>query len=387
MGGIVGTSLLPSPNISAIITMSTPHTLPPARFDARIDMIYDRTQQVLAFDATPIVSLCGGATDMMIPSESCVLPATPQLQPDAHVPPPFRRTVFSSALEGAWTGVGHREMVWCHQLRRRVARAALELHGAPSRAAVLDQWLRDGHALPPPHTPEPNHHTAHKPGVLPADTRLELRNPRGAHTHLLPVPTAHRAKLVLFVSQGAIAPVGPQRVGALAVSVWACNAPGMDEVGCRASLRPTVLKLMPSPVSGRPFPVPKEGADESEGIVLFEADIPRGGTHEWVGVRVENGEGEGWIVGGFVPDEPLINNVKTFREFFYHFDGVFTTIYFVELMLGKVSMALPGSLRTSYEFPNLLSNALLVYRITPRRKLSENPCIGMRFASYSLFMS
>ncbi|KAG2349887.1 hypothetical protein BDR05DRAFT_259598 [Suillus weaverae] len=27
--------------------------------------------------------------------------------------------IFTSALEGAWTGIGHREMVWCHQVRWR----------------------------------------------------------------------------------------------------------------------------------------------------------------------------------------------------------------------------------------------------------------------------
>lgn len=123
MGGVVATSLLPSSDISTIITMSTPHTVPPARFDSRIDDIYRKGKRVLDLDPTPVVSLCGGASDMMIPSESCILqqPSSGDI---------FRRTVFTSALEGAWTGVGHREMVWCHQVRWRVARAALEVGGS-----------------------------------------------------------------------------------------------------------------------------------------------------------------------------------------------------------------------------------------------------------------
>ncbi|TFY75199.1 hypothetical protein EWM64_g8816, partial [Hericium alpestre] len=36
MGGVVAASLLPHPHINALITMSTPHTLPPARFDSRM---------------------------------------------------------------------------------------------------------------------------------------------------------------------------------------------------------------------------------------------------------------------------------------------------------------------------------------------------------------
>ncbi|KAJ7693919.1 GPI-inositol-deacylase [Mycena rosella] len=354
MGGIVATSLLPAPNISAIITMSTPHTLPPARFDARIDTVYDRTRAALARAPTPILSLCGGAADAMIPSEGCVLPAAGAA---------FRRTVFASALEGAWTGVGHQEMVWCHQVRWRVARAALELGGAASpaaRGAVLDRWLRDGHALPPlPELGVPAGLTG-SPEVLPGEMHLVLRRPQGARTYLLPVPAARPAKMVLFVSQGAIPPVAPQKPLALNAAVFLCDSNGgaSDDVRCE-TFRPSVLKLIPSPIPGRPFPIPKEGSDESEGIVLFEGDIPSGSAGKWVGVRMENGQGEGWITGGLAIDEPFTSDVGT-----------------LHLLLGKVSVPMPdlGGLRTHFEFPNLLSNALVVYRVTPRRKLSEQPC-------------
>ncbi|KAJ7129279.1 PGAP1-like protein-domain-containing protein [Mycena epipterygia] len=352
MGGIIATSILPSPNISAIITMSTPHTLPPARFDSRIDMLYDRNQHILAADPTPILSLCGGATDMMIPSESCILP-----RPPANAP--FRRTVFSSALEGAWTGVGHQEMVWCHQVRWRIARAALELDAASSptgRGLILDRWLRDGHALPPLTGGGLPDGLTTSPETLPEDMHLVLKNPHGARTYLLPVPAVRPAKLVLLVSQGSIPPVSPQNPLSLTASVFVCDGAGTSDIRCDTQ-RPSVLKLIPSPIPERPFPIPKEGSDESEGIVLFEADIAT--TSKWVGVRMENGQGEGWITGGFVVDEPFTSSVST-----------------LHLLLGQVTLPMPelGALRTSFEFPNLLSNALIVYRITPRRRISEKPC-------------
>ncbi|KAJ7213710.1 PGAP1-like protein-domain-containing protein [Mycena haematopus] len=357
MGGIVATSLLPSPNISAILTMSTPHTLPPARFDARIEALYERNSHILASDPTPILSLCGGAIDMMIPSEACVLP-TPR--PPTSADTPFRQTVFSSALEGAWTGVGHREMVWCHQVRWRVARAALELAGADSpagRGVILDRWLRDGHTLPSP-LPLPYADAAFtaRPEVLPADMHLVLKQPRGARTYLLPLPANPNAnaKFVLLVAQGSIEPVGPQTARALKAEVFKCGGVGADEVHCSA-LKPDVLKLIPSPILGRPFPIPKEGSDESEGIVLFEVDVPWGGTTKWVGVKMEGGEGGGWITGGFVVDEPFKSSVST-----------------MHLLLGQVSVPLADlQLRTSFEFPSLLSNTLVVYRITPHHKISE----------------
>ncbi|KAF8213968.1 PGAP1-like protein-domain-containing protein [Mycena galopus ATCC 62051] len=360
MGGIVATALLPSPNISAILTMSTPHELPPARFDARIDALYQHNKRILTRDVTPILSVCGGATDMMIPSESCVLPV------DADSDSPFRRTVFSSALEGAWTGVGHREMVWCHQVRWRIARAALELAEADSpvgRGVILDRWLRDGHALPRPLVlPEADAALTALPEVLPAEMHLVLKQPRGARTYLLPLPAnTKNAKFVLMVSRGSIGPVGPHTAPALKADVFTCGGIGADEVHCSSALAPEVLKLMPSPILGRPFPVPKEGSDESEGIVLFEADVgPLGGTTaKWVAVRMEGGEGEGWITGGFVADEALKNSANT-----------------LQLLLGQVSVVLPdiGALRASFEFPNLLSNTLVVYRITPHHRISEQPC-------------
>ncbi|KAK7054117.1 GPI inositol-deacylase [Favolaschia claudopus] len=364
MGGIVATSLLPSTNISAIITMSTPHTLPPARFDARIDGIYERNSHVLASDPTPILSLCGGATDMMIPSESCVLP------PSTHPEEPFRRTVFSSALEGAWTGVGHREMVWCHQVRWRVARAALELAAADSpvgRGLILDRWLRDGHALPPTLPSDGIDDTTVPPRssleMLPADTQLVLKHPQGTRTYLLPIPTPPTGakanmKFVLLISQGSVGPVAPQKPLSLKAEVSKCGGRGADEVRC-SSLRPDVLKLMPSPILGRPFPIPSEGSDESEGLVLFEADISATESLKWVGVKMDGGESAGWIMGGFVMDEPFVSGVSTFK-----------------LLLGSISVPLSdlGALRASFHFPNLLSNALIVYRISPRHRISDKPC-------------
>ncbi|KAJ7724850.1 PGAP1-like protein-domain-containing protein [Mycena metata] len=371
MGGVVATALLAlnqtaememEMDIAAIITMSTPHTLPPARFDARIDALYERTARVLERDATPIVSLCGGATDMMIPSESCVLPNPSVVGESA----PFRRTVFSSALEGAWTGVGHREMVWCHQVRWRLARAALELSTAStpsSRAVVLDRWLRDGHRLPPlleGRLPEPLTNAANAE-TLPEEMHLVLKHPRGSRTYLLPVPvpvpvpapSTPRSKFVLLVSHGSIAPVGPQKAGSLTAAVFACA--GADDMECD-SLKPTALKLIPSPITGRPFPIPEEGSDESEGIVLFEADVP---SAKYIAVRMANAQGQGWITGGFVGAEPFVSSVST-----------------IHLLLGHVSVPMPdfAALRTSFEFPNLLSNALVVYRLTPRHKISEEPC-------------
>lgn len=353
MGGVIATSLLPSDKISAIITMSTPHLLPPARFDQRIDQIYNRNKFVLESDPTPILSICGGATDMMIPSESCILERKEA---------PLRRTVFSSALEGAWTGVGHREMVWCHQVRWRVARAALELGVATSverRGAVLDRWLRDGSWLPPADTP-PQLLERDSYKILPENERLVLDRPRGRQTYLLPVVIGSSARLTLYVSQGSVLSISPQNPGLLDVSVLICQATVDQAFECE-SLKPSVLKLVPNPIPGVPFPVPHEGCDESEGVVLFEADLSSTNQNRptWVGVKLDQANGFGWVIAQVAPETVIVRDVKT-----------------ISLLAGGVSTHLPdtSALHISVYFDNLLSNALIVYRVSPRISTSGTEC-------------
>ena len=207
MGGIVATSLLPSSNISAVITMSTPHQLPPACFDRRIASIYNNNHAALAATNTPILSLCGGATDLMVPSELCILHEVP----DVGV---YRRTVFSSALGGCWTGVGHQVVAWCHQVRWRVARAVLELSVASSsikRGAVLDRWLRDGSSrLPVIGSPAPldlNQTSSYT--VLPPGPVM-LQALRTEATYLVPAPeTGSATRFAAYLSEGSVLSVGP----------------------------------------------------------------------------------------------------------------------------------------------------------------------------------
>ncbi|KAH9899517.1 GPI-inositol-deacylase [Cubamyces lactineus] len=354
MGGVVATALLPNPNISAIITMSTPHSLPPVRFDRRIDHIYADNLKDLASDPTPILSLCGGATDLMIPSESCILPSLAESEAN----PVYRRTVFTSALEGCWTGVGHLAMVWCHQVRWRVARAALGIAASPTpqtRALLLDRWLRDGHTLPPGHLPSDDLllHTGEY-DVIPSNKHLLVRDPVGTRSYLLQPPVSSdgssAAKFVLYGSQGYVPPVAPHKPLPFRVSVYVC-----PEAAACSPLAPTTLKLIPSPIPGSPFPVPDEGTDESEGVVLYEADvfIP---SQSRIAVKIEGGDGRGWVFGGFTTGEPVVANLGL-----------------AGLLFSSVNIPVPQSIRTEIQLPGLPANALIVYRLTPKYD-SDSSC-------------
>ncbi|KAI6166263.1 PGAP1-like protein-domain-containing protein [Pisolithus thermaeus] len=362
MGGVVGAALLPSSNISTLITMSTPHTLPPVRFDSRIEEIYARNGRILLEDETPILSLCGGATDTLVSSESCVIPESHQSSSGL-----YRRTVFTSALQGTWTGVGHREMVWCHQVRWRVARAALELGGvvsahdeAAARERILDRWLRDGLPVLDEESVELRNGTYE---TLSEGMQLVLKNPRGKRTYLLPmVPgtTKGPSTFVLYVSGGAVSGIAPHHAPDLRVSVQLCVLPTRAEgaspslpTTC-APLPPTMLKLLPSPLPGRPFPLPNEGSDESEGVVLFEGEIPSD-VQGWIGVSIIAGEkeGGGWVVGGFNRREIVKRDAVGLS------DLILGTAYI------PLTTAVEG-LRTRVHIPRLPLNVLLVYRLLPR---------------------
>ena len=316
MGGVVATSLLPSPDISAIITMSTPHTLPPARFDSRIEGIYSINQEHLTSDPTPIVSICGGATDTMVPSESCILP-----EPNSQGT--FRKTIFSSGMERCWTGVGHREMVWCHQARWQVARAALELSASvpsPStplaRAHVLDAWLRNGREAPP--IPDPSVPSADgvQVEVIPESeinsspgSTLRLVNPtfRGSKVFFLRPPktqkdgelSGDRISFLLYLSGGAIGSVSSFKPGSLRASVFRCPRPGEFSAKQCAALPPAALNLLPATHPHQEFPVPGAGSDEAEGIVFFEGKVR---PDSWIAVKVDGANGEGWLIGGFTDE-------------------------------------------------------------------------------------
>ena len=140
--------------------------------------------------------------------------------------------------------------------------------------------------------------------MIPEGSHLSVERPMGSVMYLLPTPRnstiSDLGKFVLLVSQGSIGPVSPQNALPLAVSVYSCSL-----TECR-SVKPTTLRLIPNPVSGQKFPVPREGSDKSEGVAVYEAEVsgfPADGN--CVGVRVGNGDGQGWVVGGFSHEQVL----------------------------------------------------------------------------------
>jgi glycosylphosphatidylinositol deacylase len=297
MGGVVSTSVLPHPYISGVITLSTPHAIPPARYSSGMDKFYHRTYQALLplNVTTPIISICGGATDLMIPSESCMLPIWPN-STDRN-----RKALFSSAMEGCWAGVGHQVSVWCHQVRWRVARAILEAQSKTSDAesfATMGHWLNDG-----VHSADMQAQRLDPPVEWEVRSSSELfmqRIESGSKGYLLPLPADAEA-FTLLASAGKIFNQGSIDSHELNIELFLCSG-SQDAPGCSTVENPQV-SVSPVIYSNQEFPLPGEGVHESNGISVLELPLSQTATPRYIGILVHakgaSSQSQSWVKAAF----------------------------------------------------------------------------------------
>lgn len=147
MGGIVARTMFTMSNyqhgtINTIITMSTPHMLPPVPFDWQISQLYDdinhfwqegfshHGQQADDSHTYPppphvslrdisIISMAGGTLDNTVCSDSTNMGSI--------VPATHGFTVFSTAVPHVWTGADHVSILTCNQLVKVVSKTLLDL--------------------------------------------------------------------------------------------------------------------------------------------------------------------------------------------------------------------------------------------------------------------
>ncbi|WFD26015.1 GPI inositol deacylase [Malassezia nana] len=126
MGGIVARLALELDNylpgsVDTIVTLSSPHAFPPVPFDRSIDWVYQQINRAHS-DADPhplVISLAGGVLDTQLSSDASSLSL-------ARLGPPVSRlSSFTTSVNGLWSSTDHLAIVWCDQLRTKVARALL----------------------------------------------------------------------------------------------------------------------------------------------------------------------------------------------------------------------------------------------------------------------
>ena len=135
MGGIVSRLAMTfgiEDLVDTIITLSTPHLLPPATMDAKIEQTY---RKIHVPTQAALISICGGLSDTQIASDGCALDESLLSERGGFA-------VFTTAIPGVWTGIDHQAIVWCHQLRWRVARVLLDMTKPHARPLLVARnWL------------------------------------------------------------------------------------------------------------------------------------------------------------------------------------------------------------------------------------------------------
>lgn len=156
MGGIVSRIMPTLPNyvedsIETILTLSSPHSAAPLTFDGDLLRIYSAVDQfwykgfhyknsddnndnkVKKLDTTrevteiahkrlqnmALISITGGAVDLTLPADYTTLGFL--------VPKTNGFTSFSSGIPMVWSPIDHLAVVWCQQLRTRIAYALLDI--------------------------------------------------------------------------------------------------------------------------------------------------------------------------------------------------------------------------------------------------------------------
>ncbi|KAJ1023207.1 hypothetical protein NDA16_003360 [Ustilago loliicola] len=132
MGGIAARLTQHLPNhprgrVDTIVTLSTPHAYPPVPFDRSVEYVYSLINQPVEPASTQkqvpplLVSIAGGLLDTQLPSD----PSSLSLARIGESVAPSRISTFTTSLPSLWSSVDHLAVMWCDQLREKIARGFL----------------------------------------------------------------------------------------------------------------------------------------------------------------------------------------------------------------------------------------------------------------------
>ncbi|KAF9929779.1 GPI inositol deacylase [Linnemannia zychae] len=133
MGGIVARSIFVTDNymmgsVHAILTLATPHMMPPIALDDKISMAFDKIEDFWANGfQTPhsplanvsLVSIMGGNLDVTVNSDTGNIH---HLVPQSH-----GFSVFTSSIPHAWVGTDHLSILWCNQIALAIGKALVDV--------------------------------------------------------------------------------------------------------------------------------------------------------------------------------------------------------------------------------------------------------------------
>jgi hypothetical protein len=271
--------------VAAIITMSTPHAMPPVSIDSTMEKIYADINAYWeqGVQVPVLVSICGGTADTQISSDACVLPQHKNTShPVTGDSDTF--TVFSTGMHGIWTGVDHQAMVWCDQIRSRVARAVLGLQAVLSKRNKDDarddmvEILRTEFLGQVPTSvlrPSSPSRTLPSTGVVTLTPQDPVVRGRSGGTHLVECSDGGDGGCTLqLLGEFSIRGIGPD--GKPALDILTGDRPGGNEQDGYAPAGLDTIEILPPsvPVSSHApleaFPLPGEGVRADAGLTFVQ---------------------------------------------------------------------------------------------------------------------
>lgn len=124
MGGLVARLVRHLPNyvpasVDTIVTLSTPHAFPPVPFDRTINDVYMQLERPIEGPEPLLISIAGGLLDTQLSSDASSLTLG-----GIHAPM-SRLSTFTTSVSALWSSTDHLAIVWCDQLRFKIARGML----------------------------------------------------------------------------------------------------------------------------------------------------------------------------------------------------------------------------------------------------------------------
>lgn len=414
MGGIVARAAFLHPHyqshsISTLITIATPHILPPVSVDKGVEAVYDAitkywrlgynlpgggdedgTKAQEELRDTILISISGGLSDITIASEtSSLVSLLPASGSNGF-------TVFTTSIPGVNTPVDHLAMLWCNQLMHAIVEGILSIvdvrnsSGVISRAGRLEKLSDNllGGLETNPRKLDPTKfelevlERGEKSTNLGVGERLIIRQenaPRQRTTYLLPIPPArtYGSSLVFTLLTSSAIGRGKDSV----VEVYACDdfaTPSASEctplfpshnTALPLSKHSTVSPTLPAPVEDGTMGFLSVDVAELEGrnaILVVVKPAPH--IQHWV--LAEFGDKEKRVQ---VVDQSLIRKFIT-QDVKLAFGMLIIVINYAELLLGGFKLeAFPSS-------PALVSElwipALDTSLVSLKIRAFRSPCQG-----------
>ncbi|KAJ8656765.1 hypothetical protein O0I10_007613 [Lichtheimia ornata] len=366
MGGVVAKTMFMLNNyqpgtINTIITLSTPHVLPPAPFDWKISKIYDDMHQFwidgynLRGDDTTtarslrdvtMISIAGGTLDNTVCSDSANV--------GAFLPATHGFTVFTTAIPRVWTGMDHLEILSCKQLVHVLVKAMLDIVDArrssqvksvSERMSIMKRAFLSGleDRGSEPISLGSLMYFDHV-SYLDIDERLVIQGERsikGNHVTLLPAFGSNNDAFAILTDQALDEARGR-------FSLYLCNRHDGHSGGVACKSADTLVAPVPASTPHDRYPF--------SGNTFSFASIEFGQMdgHGWIGIA-DNGDSDGFLIA-----EPFSTTENAYRV-----DQSMSSI----AMLGA-HVKVNASLFTRIHIP-AIENPMLAYHLTLTRQCND----------------